>query len=223
MITNGKKQPFHSNAVVFNKADRSLQHKAVRLFIFKVLLDFCFHFFLRVQRPAKTSQPQNRVFSDELQKHDYLHFKKKEEVFHFTQVPQKKKKKDSLTLSFPLYLLPSSAQHLSLDDKPTSNRSVQPVSSEHTRTIWRAKSLTMVRFHLENNGNFTTTRPLPHICQEGRCRNIEGTQGRKKRYLQGNPALAENETWIGIPSITPIICSWNKIHQGRHYNSKRTQ
>lgn len=93
MITNGKKQPFHSNAVVFNKADRSLQHKAVRLFIFKVLLDFCFHFFLRVQRPAKTSQPQNRVFSDELQKHDYLHFKKKRRSLSFYSGAAKKKKK----------------------------------------------------------------------------------------------------------------------------------
>lgn len=101
MITNGKKQPFHSNAVVFNKADRSLQHKAVRLFIFKVLLDFCFHFFLRVQRPAKTSQPQNRVFSDELQKHDYLHFKKKRRSLSFYSGAAKKKKKIPSLFHFP--------------------------------------------------------------------------------------------------------------------------
>ena len=68
-----------------NEANISLQHTAVRLalFLFKVLRFFwifCFHFSLRVQRAAKASQPQNRVFSDELQKHDYLRLKREEET-----------------------------------------------------------------------------------------------------------------------------------------------
>lgn len=68
-----------------NEANISLQHTAVRLalFLFKVLRFFWifyFHFSLRVQRAAKASQLQNRVFSDELQKHDYLRLKREEET-----------------------------------------------------------------------------------------------------------------------------------------------
>lgn len=68
-----------------NEANISLQHTAVRLalFLFKVLRFFwifSFHFSLRVQRAAKASQLQNRVFSDELQKHDYLRLKREEET-----------------------------------------------------------------------------------------------------------------------------------------------
>lgn len=90
------KRYFDYNAVISNNANISLQLILVRLplflFSFKVLLDFCFHFSLRVQKAAKASQPLKRVFSDKLQQHDYLHLKRKktQSGFYFTQVPTKK-------------------------------------------------------------------------------------------------------------------------------------
>lgn len=110
------------------------------------------------------------------------------ECLSFYSGAKKKKRKDSLTLPLLMYPLPSSTQHLSLGDKPTSNRSVQPVSSEHTH-MRSYKSPSMVRFHFENNGNFTTTWALPLICRGG------GGQRRRKEHKGQGVSSGKSFHW----------------------------
>lgn len=47
---------------------------------------FCFYSSPKAQRAAKATEPQNRMFSDRLQKHDYPHFKGKTEFFYLTKI-----------------------------------------------------------------------------------------------------------------------------------------
>lgn len=157
---------------------------------FKVLLDFCFDFCLRVWRAAKASQPHNSMFSNGLQKHDYLRLKRKKTEWILCYSGAKKKKR------FPHSLPPPNICPSVTSSLQTAQRNLPHLNTH----IWRAKSLGMPGFHFENNSNFTTTPPLLHICQEGNTEKAEGTQERK--CTSGEiPSQAENETWI-----------WNTFH-----------
>lgn len=125
--------------------------------------------------------------------------------FHFPQVPLQKI--PSLSPP-PLNICPLMTSPL---------QTARCKLSRHSTPMWRAKSLSMVTFHLENNGNFTTSPPLPHICQERGTGNAERPQEKEKGISREIPWLTENETQIGISSI---ICRWMKIYQGGHYYSE---
>lgn len=115
---------------------------------FKVPLDFCFYFSLWVQRAAKASQPQNRVFSDKLQKHDYLCVRRRDRAsFILLRCRKKKKKKDSLTLP----LLSPSPPPLNICPSVTSPlQTAQCNLSRLSTRIWRAiKALAWSNFILK--------------------------------------------------------------------------
>ncbi len=181
-ITNWKT---HStfNAALPYKANISLQHTAVRLPLFLFEVSRFFWIFTFISPSGSRQQlkrvKQNRVFSDELQKHDYLRLIWRTDRVAFILL--RCQKKDSPYSSLSPLLRSTSVPRWQAHFKPLGATCL--ILSTH---IWRAKSLSMVRFHFENNGNFITTLPTATLLSRGWC--CKGRRNaREKRYLQGNP------------------------------------
>lgn len=116
--------------------------------------------------------------------------------------------------------LPSSTQHLSLGDKLTSNCSAQPASSEHTSEELKASVcpdsiLKIIAISQQPLHYYTfVKREILKRQKEHKRENARLEKSLHKQKMRHE---------FGIPSITPIICSWKKMHQAGRYISKRGQ
>lgn len=141
---------------------------------------------LSVQRAANASQPQNRVFSDKLQKHDYLCLRRRDRV-PFILLRCQKKKREKIPSLFP-YSCTRSPPPLNICPSVTSPLQTAQCNPSHLSThIWGAIKAPVWS---DSILKIMAISQQPEHCRsfvEGEGAKDAERNTREKGYLQGNP------------------------------------